>query len=315
MTLPLPVAAASRLFASCLLGCLALTLGCAWTSDGGLGARVESDLRTKSSAEGSFGGEPIVVRDAHGQIEIVGIPGKSNITVRAKMVAGARSQADANAAFDDLFESVSIEARDGAWVVACEQARAWHGSVDPASTGCTRMRVEVPAGTAEAPLAIDARADYGGVHATGLVVERFHATAPFGLLADVTAIPGADIELRGQPIVSGFCSSVLRVPQDFAADAVALSVKDVHLEYVGPRAERLVPGVVVEGLDDPNAPSDLAPRTPLWEGRLGALGEGAARVLLHADQGKAMITTAPLPPATDMNACAREEPLSLRADV
>src|SRR5690606_27650130 len=136
---------------------------------------------------------------------------------------------------------------------------------------------------------------YGGVHATGLVVERFHATAPFGLLADVTTTPGAEVTLRGQPIVSGFCSSVLRVPSHFAADAVALSVEDVGLEYAGAGAERFVPGVVFEGLAAPGVPTDLPPRTARWDGRIGGPGEGAARVVLHADQGKAMITTAPLP--------------------
>src|SRR5689334_22837151 len=96
---------------------------CSWTSDGGLGERVESDVRTKSSSEASWQGEPLRIHDEHGQIEIVGVPGKRNITVSAKMVAGATSQADADAAFDDLFAGITIEKQNDTWVVTCGHAR------------------------------------------------------------------------------------------------------------------------------------------------------------------------------------------------
>lgn len=309
MTLRLPGFAASFfLFASSL----SMT-ACSWTSDGGLGERVESDVRTKSTAEASWQGEPLRIHDEHGQLEIVGVPGKQNITVHAKMVAGAREQADADAAFADLFERVTIEKKDGIWVVECGQAGQWHGSVDPESTGCARMTVEVPAGTRETPVALEARADYGGVYATGLVVSRFYATAPFGLAADVTPIAGADIEMRGGEIVSGFCSSIVRVPIDFAADHVALTVQKPALEFAGDPDGRFVPGVAVEGLPALAEESAIAPRTPSFIGHAGEKGKGAARIVLHADQGRAVVTTRPLPPAQEMTACTNYDPIEVTA--
>ena len=304
------LAASVFLFASSLS-----VTACAWTSDGGLGERVESDVRTKSSPEGSWQGEPLRVHDEHGQIEIVGVPGKANITVRAKMVAGARSQADADAAFADLFESIVIEKQAGAWVVACDHARAWHGSVDPESTGCTRMTVEIPAGTIDAPIALDVSADYGGMHASGIVVSKLHASGPFGMLADVTPAKGADIELRGRDLASGFCSSIVRVPAGFAADEVALSVENVQVKYVDDPNGRYVPGVGVEGLPSLAADSAIAPRTASFRGAAGEKGTGAARIVVHAQMGRALVTTHALPPAEDMHACAKYEPIEVNAQL
>lgn len=284
---------------------------CSWTSDGGLGERVESDVRTKASSEGSWQGEPLRIHDEHGQLEIVGVPGKRNITVHAKMVAGATSQADADAAFADLFEQIEIRNLDGIWIVTCGHARQWHGSVDPESTGCARMTVKIPAGTTDTPVALEARANYGGVYATGLVVSRLHATAPFGLAADVTPISGADIEMRGGEIVSGFCSSIVRVPADFAADHVALTVQKPALEFAGDPDGRFVPGVAVEGLPALAAESSIAPRTPSFIGHAGDKGKGAARIVLHADQGRAVVTTRPLPPAQEMTACTNYDPIEV----
>lgn len=293
---------------------VAAAAGCSWTSDGGLGARFVSPEMLTESAPGSWAGEPIDVYDEHGTVEIVGVPGKTNVTVRAKLVAGARSQRDADAAFADLGAQLAVVNLDGVWSVRCTKASAWHGSVDPESTGCTQLRVEVPAGTSDAPVAITARADYGGVHTSGVTVSKLAASAPFGLVADVVPVRGATIELRGDDsLASGFCSTILRVPPSIASDEVDLSVSNTTVKYVDvdPNDTRYWPGVEVHGLPDLSAP--IAPRTASFRGKVGAEGTGAKSIVLHADMGKARLGTDPVPPADELNQCAKYDPIELGA--
>lgn len=283
--------------------------GCAWTSDGGVGARIVSPERVTESALGSWAGEPIDVYDEHGSIEVVGVAGKTNITLRAKLVAGARSQEEADAAFDDLGAHLAVLEVDGRWSIRCTKAASWHGSVDPESTGCTEMKLEVPAGSLEQPLAITARADYGGVYVSGVTVSKLVASAPFGLVGDVVPVKGADVEVKGDDsLASGFCSTVLRVPAGAAIDAVDLSVTNTQVKYAGvdPNDTRFWPGVEVHGLAIP-------PRTASFRGTLGTSGVGAKTVVLHADMGKAILGTDPVPSPGELGNCQNYDPVE--ADV
>lgn len=282
---------------------------CTWTSDGGLGARYVSPPTTKESAPASWSGEPIDVADAHGSIVIVGVPGKTNLTVRAKIVAGARSQTEADAAFADVADGIQIAKTDGRWRVTCGQALARHGSVDPESTGCTELRVEVPAGAVSAPLELSARAAYGGVHVSSVTVKKLEATAVFGLVADVTPVDDAEVTMRGdEGLVSGFCSTILRVPASVAARSLALTANhtDLRMSGVDPEDRRWWPGVEIE---HPGAKVALAPRTPRWSGEVEGRGARMAKVVLHAQIGKAVFGTAPVPSPGELGQCQDVDPV------
>lgn len=293
-----------------LLSLYTSLVACSWTSDGGLTGRIESKREySQESAVNSWDGEPIRIRNEHGTVQIVGVPGKTNISMHARFVAGANSDAEAEAAFDDMAENaLRIERSDSGWSVTCGQASKWHEPVDPASTGCTTLRIEVPAGNLEAPLDLTARASYGGVHATGLVVKALDLEAPFGLAADVTPTEAANIRLFGNDLLSGLCSSFLRVPATTALAQVALSVDHPEARYVDvsdPEAPRWQNGVEIKGFDDaPNVPA----RTPSLTWSRGEAPFDVGRAEIHASLGKAVLTTEPIPAPEDFNQCEKYDP-------
>ena len=277
-----------------------------WTSDGGIGARYESDwTATVSSPAGSYAGEPIVV-DAEGGVTIVGVAGLDQITVRARYYAGARNAADAEASYADTRDATTVQLRDGTWFVECGQASQTHGSVVPSGTGCAEMDIEVPAGTVDAPLSLSAHTSFGGIHAAGLVVDDLHLRAPFGLVADVVPVDDADLSLYGEDLVSGMCSSWLRVPEDTAFDSVALEVSAADLYYVGddPDNERLRLQVQIEGFADRPA---LAPFTGSYEWSRQAPGAQVASARIRADLGKAIVTSGEVPDPDVLTLCAWSE--------
>ncbi len=282
---------------------MVMTQACAWTSDGGLTARYESkDERTVESAAGSWDGAPLSIVNAHGSIQVVGVARKTRISAHARFVAGANSQADADAAFADVGNAITIEKRGAKWVVDCPRAKAWHGSVDPESTGCTSIRVEVPAGTKSAPLELTGVTAFGGIHVSGLTVKKLDLQAPFGLVADVRPTGEAELRLFGEPLVTGLCSSILRVPAETTIGSASLSVTNASIRYAGvsPEDPTYWLGTYVEGF--PDAPR-VAPRSESYEWSRGVAPFAAKSVEVHASLGKAVLTTAAVPAYQPFNEC------------
>jgi hypothetical protein len=263
---------------------------CSYTSDGGITGRIESSSETTvESAVSSWDSEPIAITSSEGSIEVVGVPGKTNIAVHARFVAGANSQSDADAAFADLASLLSVTKSDSGWVVKCPHATSSHGSAAPLSTGCASMRVEVPAGTA-VPLQISASSEFGGVHVSGVTVAKLDVSAPFGIVADVVPTNEADITLTGLYLVTGMCSTVLRVPAATRIGAATLTVDNPSLKYVGVADDDQTYwlGAYVEGFPNP-------PQVPVRSGSLtwsqGMEPFAAKSITLHASLGKALLTT------------------------
>lgn len=280
--------------------------GCTWTSDGGITQRrVSSWEGTTASAQGSFDDSPIDIYNTMGEIQVVGVPGKTNITLRARFVAGANSDADAQAAFKDVESQLEVQKQNGVWQVACNQAAERHGSATPSSTGCDLLVVEVPAGSDAKPLSFDINGDMGGAYVTGVSVKKLHVRVPFGIIAQVTPVSDADINLYGEDLISGMCNTVLSVPEDTGFQQAALTVQSPDIRYVGedPNDPAFENGVSIEGF--PDAPS-IPPRTGnyTWT-RTGQ--PMTSSVTLRASLGKAILTTAPVPPADDMGSCAKIE--------
>lgn len=282
--------------------------GCIWTNEGGLGRRYLSDQETSyESPKDSWNGGPILIKNPHGNVQIIGVPGKTNISVRARFVAGAASQEDANAAFEDVKAGVVIEQQQGSWLIDCPLAKEWHGSVDPISTGCTSLSVEVPAGSLDAPLEINSAIPDGGFHVSGITAKLLILQAPFGILADITPTPDAVVDLQGEVLASGMCSSVLRLPPDVSFAQADLSVDNPSVEFVDvdPNDPKYWPGVGIEGLE--GAPT-IPPRTGSFTWERPGNTMPSAQFKVHASIGKALLTTAPLPKYQDLHQCEIWDP-------
>lgn len=282
--------------------------GCIWTNEGGFTERYEADKEfTLESPKDSWNGGPILIKNPHGNVQIVGVPGKTNISVHALFVAGATSQEDANAAFEDVKAGVNIEEQEGSWLIDCPLAKEWHGSVDPISTGCTSLRVELPAGSLEAPLEINSAIPDGGFHVSGITAKLLILQAPFGIVADITPTSDALIDFFGEDLASGMCSSILRLPPDVTFEQADLSVDHPETKFVDvdPNDPTFWPGAGIEGLV--GAPM-VPPRTGSFSWQRPGDPPSTAKITLHASIGKALLTTAPLPEYGKVHQCELWKP-------
>lgn len=291
-----------------LLSTMALTLGsgCSLTSNGGLTARHESSQTYAYEASIPWQGEPIAVGNSEGSVRVVGVPGRTTVRIRAQFVVGANSDADADAAFADLASGLKVERVDGMLSVACPKAKTWHGSVDPASTGCSTFEVEVPAGTADVPVDLSVYAGFGGIHVSALTVSKLLASAPFGIVADVVPSHASNIQLQGQSLMTGMCSTILRIPEATTFGQATLTVENPELKYVGISDDdpNYMLGTVIEGF--PDAPT-IAPRTGTTGWARGRAPFDVSTIELHASLGKAILTTAPVPAYNPANQCLNFE--------
>jgi hypothetical protein len=239
-----------------------------------------------------------------GDIQVVGVSGKTNISVRARFVAGANSDADAEAAFRDVESQLLIEKHETGWQVECREAAERHGSATPSSTGCARLLVEVPAGSLEQPISLSVTGEMAGAHVSGLVVKRLDVRMPFGIVADVSPVPEAEIDLYGEDLVSGICNTILRVPADTGFQSLELEVQNPELTYAGvdPNDPEFILGVGIEGFAD--APY-IAPRTGHFSWTRLEQPVMTEAVSLRASLGKAIVTTGPVPPLDDLGLCGK----------
>jgi len=237
-----------------------------------------------------------------GRVTIVGVPERDSISVRARFYAGARDDADAEDAFDDAHEQLTVALHDGVWRIDCPGAADDHGSAVASATGCSEMVIEVPTGSADQPLVINAATRAGGIHLSNVVVEGLSLRSSFGLVADVVPVDGAAIELVGRDLVSGMCSTWLRVPEDTAFDDVTLKVSSA--EHRDPDNVHADPDywleVDIRGFSD--AP-EIERRVGEYEWTREAPGPRVESARLVADIGKAILTTGAVPASDELSLC------------
>jgi hypothetical protein len=291
-----------------ILATMAMTsTACSITDKAGITRRFESSEETTvESPQGSWNGLPIFISNTNGSVQVVGVEGKTNISVHARLVAGANSQADADAAFPDVASTIVVEEQDGLWTIDCDLAKEWHGSVDPNSTGCTSLRVEVPAGSLDAPLAIDGYLPFGGFHVSNVTTKRLKLTAPFGIKADVKPTLNAEIYLWGADLGSGLCSNVLRLPPDVTFEIAELSVDRPNVKFVDVPEDdpKYWLGTFIEGFD--GAPM-IPPRTASYTWTRQGMPASTTHITVRASIGKAVLTTGPLPTYGKIHQCERYE--------
>ncbi len=266
-----------------LAGLATFTTGCMYSTESGeiTGRMVSGWEATTESPDASWQGEPIMVHAEMGDVRVVGVEGQTNIVLRANFVAGANSQEEAQPAYEDVAASMKVELVDGVWRVLCPHARERHGDVVPSTTGCEAMTVHVPAGAAARPVALSASTNFGGATAEELVVSKLSLRAPFGVLAQADPVPGADIEVYNEDLVSGDCPAELYLPSDFAADSYELSIQHPGLT----RADGSTLRIDTSDFPDLTSPT----------GSRGQYGAGARRIHVRASIGDVVLGTGPLP--------------------
>lgn len=169
------------------------------------------------------------------------------------------------------------------------------------------MVVVVPRGTSVAPVSVRATTTFGGIHASELTVADVDLHAPFGLVADVEPVDGATLRLWGDDdLVSGMCSSWLRIPADTALAEARLDVGSADLGHVGsdPDNREFWLEVDIRGFSD--APVLEARTAETTWSRPGS-GAQVQEVIVHADIGKAILTTEPVPSPDELTLCASYE--------
>jgi hypothetical protein len=269
----------------CVVALVAALPACTWSSESGtVNERYVSSATYTKADEVFWNGEPIRINNVSGNLEIVGVPGLRKVELEARPYAGAQNQDDADAAFADVVEGIRIEwvalAEPNTYelVVECPNAAETHGSADRATTGCDELIVKVPSGTAAAPLRLSGRANFGGIHATGLVGE-VTLTAPFGIAAAIVPTKGGRVSLVNDDLILGNCPVTLALPVDFSADGLVMSVKTGLGEIVTDD----FPGLTSETCE-----VDGRSRPCLDETR-GQLGQGASFIEAHSSIGDAVL--------------------------
>lgn len=270
----------------------ALSTGCMYSSESGeITGRMVSDWeRTTQSAEGSWNGEPIIVHNEMGGVHVIGVEGQTHISVTANFVAGANSQEEAQPAFEDVARSMQIELDyNGFWQVRCNPASQRHGDVVPSTTGCDMMTVRVPAGAVHQPVDLRVSASFGGAAAEKVVASRLHVRAPFGVLAEVDPVVGADIEVYNEDLVMGDCPAELYLPPQWTADEYTLEIQASHLRRASGEPLK------IDTSDFPDLSSPAGSR--------GASGSGARRIHVRASIGDVVLGTGPMPDVEGLSNC------------
>ena len=173
---------------------------------------------TKTASRSYATTDAIEIENANGDVVVQGVPNLDKITVTTKVFSFADVKSDADAAIADVVSSIAIDESAGKFYIHCSTAKTGHGSAANGTTGCDSFTVQVPAGSATAPIALKATAHNGQINATGLVGTADIHTDNGQATASVSTAPAAVIALS-----SGNGDAVLAVNADFTADAIVLT--------------------------------------------------------------------------------------------
>lgn len=209
------------------------TLGCDDLRFDGLDKTYVSDETVVLEADSDWAGERISVVNNHGDVEVIGVPGLARVRLSGRPSTTASSRKDAEAAFPDVKAHISLERTEGTLVAGCHAADADHGSADAEHAGCAELRVEVPAGSASAPLDLWVSAEFGGAKVTG-VTGSARVKATFELAASVTPVAGSHVSIASnEDSTNATCPATLALPDTFAGSLFVAAFEPGAAVYSG----------------------------------------------------------------------------------
>lgn len=203
---------------------------------------VDSTQPAKSSSK-AWAGEPIQINSDGIQvaggtsgITVVVDPSATNVKVQADFVARADTEAEGKLSIADAIQTFSLDESNGQITINCKHG-ASHGSSSAANSGCKRMTVTIPAGSASQPHKLTVGLGNGDIKFSG-------APTVANLLVDNNGSGDVDVSAvaaKGSKIVvTGEFSVIVRLNADFAADNVVLTVPPDSLSTEAENAARLV---------------------------------------------------------------------------
>lgn len=223
----------SFLFVSGVLGLVALSTACSVsTTDNSITFKtqpefVDPNQPAKESSK-DWAGEEIVIKNA-GVNPMLGTGGvtvnfdatATKITAKADFVGRADTEADAKLSIADAIATFKIDEASGRVTIECGNGGK-HGSSSAAASGCKRITITLPAGSETKAHKLTVSTGMGDIKFSGAptVSSLLVDNNGVGGVVDVSAIPvkGANIVVTGEDDV------VVRVPANFSADSVVLTV-------------------------------------------------------------------------------------------
>ncbi len=188
---------------------------------------------TQAPKSASWNGEAISitqdgVQNAIGDsgLEFVVDSSATQVTVAAVFAAKADDDAhesDAQASIKDAIATFNVGGGNGSPItIECHHGSA-HGTSNSAQSGCLKLTVTIPAGTAAKPLDLTAGCGNGDTKFDGPVTAKsLHLQSNGAGSADVKVTPtkGGTIDLETGGAATDF---TVELPSDFAADSVTLT--------------------------------------------------------------------------------------------
>jgi hypothetical protein len=228
----------SSVFFGALVAVVASTAGC----------KVSVETKTRYTVEDvtvtdtqPWNGEAITINiegvgaAVNGGVNVTTDPGTSLITAKARVLAMAFSdhKADADLSIADVKEGFKITHDGNNITLHCPHGGT-HGDSDSGSSGCEKVNVIIPAGTADKKLAVKVLSGNGGMvlqmsNATITSIEANSNGADSSINSDLPATAGGSISLvsnQGDDVTA-------KLPSDFSADSIQL-VADQGKVGVGP---------------------------------------------------------------------------------
>jgi hypothetical protein len=187
---------------------------------------VDPGQAPKTSSK-TWDGEEIVVNNAGvnpmlgtGGVTITFDENATTITAKADFVARADTEAEAKLSIADAIATFRIEESAGRTSILCGNGGA-HGSSSAAASGCKRITITLPAGSAQKPLKLTVGTGMGDIRFTGAPVVS-------SLLVDNNGT-GGEVDVAANPVkgarivVTGEDNVTVRLPRAFAADKVVFT--------------------------------------------------------------------------------------------
>ncbi len=164
---------------------------------------------------------------SNGGLEVIGDPSITKVTLTARVVAlgDNNAKAEMQQSIDEASATLAITETADTITVSCGHGGT-HGNSAGGSSGCEKLSVRVPSGSASTPVTLTVTATKQDFTVSG-ITGGVSAKAAFGAAAvSITPAKGAAIS------VTAHDKATLALPNDFAADSITLETMGLQSKVI-----------------------------------------------------------------------------------